>query len=242
MIIPVISGIPRSSHQRCSIKNGVARNFTKSTGKQLCQSLFFNKVAGLRHSSGTGERIVYMWASGERIIYIIFSSKSSNGNVKDLTAGMSLLNSPTKSAYVNITFVFDAITLSYCSLLSHDSLFDYWLSSILCCQKYITNWIFSLWTLKQYIKTEMLMRAETFLLTFFNMPFLWKKKQLSQFPFSWVAIAAGIRWWWTFTLGLSSRKVPFPVVQKSKDFCLIFSYISISLDGRNLLLDHRTWV
>ena len=28
---------------------GVLRNFTKFTGKHLCQSLFFNKVAGLRH-------------------------------------------------------------------------------------------------------------------------------------------------------------------------------------------------
>ena len=28
-------------------KKGVVRNFTKFTGKHLCQSLFFNKVAGL---------------------------------------------------------------------------------------------------------------------------------------------------------------------------------------------------
>ena len=40
--------ISRSSHQRCSIKKGVLRNFAKFTGKHLCQSLFFNKVAGLR--------------------------------------------------------------------------------------------------------------------------------------------------------------------------------------------------
>ena len=38
----------RSSHQRCSMKKGVLRNFAKFTGKYLCQSLFFNKVAGLR--------------------------------------------------------------------------------------------------------------------------------------------------------------------------------------------------
>ena len=38
----------RSSHQRCSIWKGVLRNFIKFTGKHLCQSLFFNKVAGLR--------------------------------------------------------------------------------------------------------------------------------------------------------------------------------------------------
>ena len=28
-------------------KKGVLRNFAKFTGKHLCQSLFFNKVAGL---------------------------------------------------------------------------------------------------------------------------------------------------------------------------------------------------
>ena len=38
----------RSSHQRCSVKKGVLRNFAKFTGKDLCQSHFFNKVAGLR--------------------------------------------------------------------------------------------------------------------------------------------------------------------------------------------------
>ena len=35
-------------------KKGVLRNFTKFTGKHLCQSLFFNSVAGLRHYSGRG--------------------------------------------------------------------------------------------------------------------------------------------------------------------------------------------
>ena len=29
--------------QRCSVKKGVLRNFTKLIGKHLCQSLFFNK-------------------------------------------------------------------------------------------------------------------------------------------------------------------------------------------------------
>ena len=37
----------RSSHQRCSLRNGVLRNFTTFTEKHLRQSLFFNKVAGL---------------------------------------------------------------------------------------------------------------------------------------------------------------------------------------------------
>ena len=35
----------RSSHRRCSIKIVALKNFAKFTGKHLCQSLFFNKVA-----------------------------------------------------------------------------------------------------------------------------------------------------------------------------------------------------
>ena len=37
----------RSSHQMCSLRKGVLRNFAKFTGKHLCQSPFLNKVAGL---------------------------------------------------------------------------------------------------------------------------------------------------------------------------------------------------
>ena len=50
----------RNSHQRCSIKTGVLKNFAKFTGKHLRQSLFFNKVVGLslatllKKGSGTG--------------------------------------------------------------------------------------------------------------------------------------------------------------------------------------------
>ena len=38
----------RSSRPKLFCKKGVLRNFAKFTGKHLCQSLFFNKVAGLR--------------------------------------------------------------------------------------------------------------------------------------------------------------------------------------------------
>ena len=38
----------RSSHRRCSVKKGVFRNFAKFTGKHLHQSLFFNKISGLK--------------------------------------------------------------------------------------------------------------------------------------------------------------------------------------------------
>ena len=36
------------SHRRCSVRKIVLRNFEKFTGKHLCQSLFFNKVAGFK--------------------------------------------------------------------------------------------------------------------------------------------------------------------------------------------------
>ena len=42
----------RSSHWRCSVRESVYRNIAKFTGKHLCQSLFFNKVAALRHRHG----------------------------------------------------------------------------------------------------------------------------------------------------------------------------------------------
>ena len=39
--------IYRSSHRRCSVRNGDLRNFAKFTGKHLCHSLLLNKVTGL---------------------------------------------------------------------------------------------------------------------------------------------------------------------------------------------------
>ena len=48
LYITPLKGRYRSSHRRCSIKKGVLENFAKFTGKHLSQSLFFNKVAGLR--------------------------------------------------------------------------------------------------------------------------------------------------------------------------------------------------
>ena len=49
--------ISRSSHQKCSIKEGVIRNFVKFTGKHMCQSIFFNKVAGLRYATLLKKRL-----------------------------------------------------------------------------------------------------------------------------------------------------------------------------------------
>ena len=49
--------IYRSSWQRCSVRKGVLINFAKFTGKHLCQSLFFNKVAGLRSATLLKKRL-----------------------------------------------------------------------------------------------------------------------------------------------------------------------------------------
>ena len=47
----------RSSHRRCSLTKRVLRNLAKFTGKHLCQSLFFNKVAGLRPATLLKKRL-----------------------------------------------------------------------------------------------------------------------------------------------------------------------------------------
>ena len=52
-MLDLVTLLSRSSHQRCSVKRGVLKSFTKFTGKHLCQSLFFNKVAGLRPKKET---------------------------------------------------------------------------------------------------------------------------------------------------------------------------------------------
>ena len=43
------------------IGKGVLRNFAKLTGKHLCQSLFFNKVAGLREISKNTFSTEHLW-------------------------------------------------------------------------------------------------------------------------------------------------------------------------------------
>ena len=60
----------QSSHRRCSVRIDALGNFAKLTGKHLCQSLCFNKVAGLRQD------ILYLlgctWDKIEReILYLL---------------------------------------------------------------------------------------------------------------------------------------------------------------------------
>ena len=57
--------ITRSSRTEVFCKKGVLRNFAKFTGKYLCQSLFFNKVAGLEISKNTFFHITSLVAASE---------------------------------------------------------------------------------------------------------------------------------------------------------------------------------
>ena len=57
LIVLAFDEIFRSSRPEVFCKKGVLRNFVKFTGKDLCQSLFFNKVAGLRPATLLKERL-----------------------------------------------------------------------------------------------------------------------------------------------------------------------------------------
>ena len=63
----------RSSRPKVFYKKGVLQNLSKFTGKQLCQSLFFKKVAGLRHPSGLKTPLCdCFWSSLIKNIWPIF--------------------------------------------------------------------------------------------------------------------------------------------------------------------------
>ena len=47
------------SYPGCSVRKAVLRNFAKYTGKHLSQSLFFNKVVGLRLATLLKKRPLY---------------------------------------------------------------------------------------------------------------------------------------------------------------------------------------
>ena len=54
----------RSTHREMCFKKGAHKNFAKFTGKHLCQSSFFNKVAGLRSATllkRDAETVLFLW-------------------------------------------------------------------------------------------------------------------------------------------------------------------------------------
>ena len=73
-----INWINRSSHQRCSMKKSVLRNFAKFTTKHLCQSLYFNKVAPLRSATLLKKRL---WHSCFPVNFTKFLRTTSLRNI-----------------------------------------------------------------------------------------------------------------------------------------------------------------
>ena len=61
----------RSSRSDVFCKKVILRSFAKFTGKQLCQSLFFNKVAGLRH--------IYFPVNFAKFLRTLFLQNTSGG-------------------------------------------------------------------------------------------------------------------------------------------------------------------
>ena len=60
----------KSSEAEVFYKKDVLKNFTKVTRKQLCQSLFFNKVAGLRAATLLKKRL---WHSCFTVTFVKLS-------------------------------------------------------------------------------------------------------------------------------------------------------------------------
>ena len=54
--------VNKSSPPDVFCKKGVLRNFAEFTGKYLCQSLFFNKVAGLRPETLLKKRLTLLFS------------------------------------------------------------------------------------------------------------------------------------------------------------------------------------
>ena len=52
----------RKGHPEVFCKKGVIKNFAKSTGKHLCQSLFLNEVAGLAKFIITPSLTEHLWS------------------------------------------------------------------------------------------------------------------------------------------------------------------------------------
>ena len=100
----------RNSCPEVFYKKGVLRNFAKFTGKHLCQSLFFNKTAGLRSFF-----IEYLWWLILKTIATLFSvGKTSRNRVPCFSR--LFLNKVKVS--INVLRVTRKSALNYCKIIS----------------------------------------------------------------------------------------------------------------------------
>ena len=93
----------RNSHQRCSVRLGVLRNFTKFTGKHLCQSLFFNKAAGLRTATLLKKGLWHRCFPVNFVEFLRtpFSQKSSGRLLPNEVTYLKLLKTPGLNFFGN---------------------------------------------------------------------------------------------------------------------------------------------
>ena len=67
----------RSSSSEVFCEKGVLKNFEKLTGKHLCQSLFFNKVAGESHETSSQANISFFFQKSKTNLSFELAIKSS---------------------------------------------------------------------------------------------------------------------------------------------------------------------
>ena len=84
----------RSGHRRCFVRKVVLRNFAKFTGKHLCQSFFFSKVAGLRLTTLLKKRLCLKCFSAnfKKFIRTPFSQNASGRLPLDFVSNYNKTN------------------------------------------------------------------------------------------------------------------------------------------------------
>ena len=109
----------RSSHQRCSMKKGVVRNFTKVPGKHLGRSLIFNKK---RHRTATLLK-KRLWHRCFPVNFLKFQGTpffhlvAASGIKSEIVMNQS---SRKKKVYFFVTFIFsEGFFLNICALFQY---------------------------------------------------------------------------------------------------------------------------
>ena len=82
-------------HRMCSVKNGATRYFAKCTGKQLCQSLFFNK--GLRPATLLKKRLWHRVLCSLRLCFLVNFAKLLRTTLLQNTSGRLFLDFMAKN-------------------------------------------------------------------------------------------------------------------------------------------------
>ena len=96
----------RNSRPEVFCKKGVVRNFAKFTAKHLCQSLFFNKVAGLRPFF-----IEHLWRLILKTIATLFSIEKASRNRVSFFSTLFLTEVKVS---INVLGVIRKSALNYC--------------------------------------------------------------------------------------------------------------------------------